>query len=200
VANSTVSGDTGKVERARHRRRFAAGYAFTAALGAVVTAGTLWLLFPRSGGEVAASCVETIPKGSTVAAAWDTTELFVADVILNGSPTCGYDLSTKHLRDGHPRAEWGTDASPVHPFSTRYRPVSILHASRDRRAHEAVYILSRRSGGFVVLDPTGRATIPMMVGLSAPDAGRGAYNLVLVVEDGSWRVDEVHRVRVADSG
>ncbi len=165
-----------------------------------MTAGTLWLLFPRSGDEVAASCVETIPKGSTVAAAWDTTELFVTDVILNGSPACGYDLSTRHLRASHSRSEWGTERAPVHPFATHYPPVSILHASRDPKARQAVYILSRRSGGFVVLDPTGRATIPMMAGLSAPDAGRGAYNLVLVIEDGSWRVDEVHRVRVADSG
>jgi len=33
-----------------------------------------------------------------------------------------------------------------------------------------------------------------MVGLAAPDAGLGAYNLVLVVEDGSRRVDRVRRV------
>jgi hypothetical protein len=169
-------------------------------MGAAVTAGTLWLFLGPSGGSSSTSCVETIPSGRSVDAAWDTTELFVTDVILNGSPACGYDLSTEHLRGGHSRSEWGTDRAPVHAFATHYPPVPILHASRDPNARQAVYILSRRVGGFVVLDPAGRPTIPMMVGLAAPDAGRGAYNLVLIVEDGSWRVDEVHRVKVADSG
>jgi hypothetical protein len=38
----------------------------------------------------------------------------------------------------------------------------------------------------------------MMVGLSAPRAGRGAYDLALVVENGSWRVDRVQRISIVD--
>jgi hypothetical protein len=78
--------------------------------------------------------------------------------------------------------------------------VPIAQASRDPQAQQAVYILSRRVENFVVIDARGRATIPMMVGLAAPQAGRGAYNLLLVVENGSWRVDEVRRVTIRDSG
>ena len=129
-------------------------------------------------------------------AAWSTTERFVADVILNASPGCGYDLSTRHLRDGRSRADWATTRSPVKRFATRYPPTPIVHASRDPKAHQAVYVLSRRASAFVVLDRAGRQTIPMMVGLSAPDAGLGAYNLVLVIEDGNWRVDAVKRVHL----
>jgi hypothetical protein len=200
VANSAFSSETLQVDRAGRRRRFAAGYVLMALVGTGVAAGTFWLLFGGSGSSTIRACGESIPSGRSVAAAWDTTELFVADVMLNGSPRCGYDLSTRHLRAGHARAEWGTDRSPVRPFSTHYPPVSIREASRDPKARQAVYILSRRVGGFVVRDPTGRATIPMIVGLAAPDVGRGAYNLLLVIEDGSWRVDEVHRVPVSDSG
>jgi hypothetical protein len=76
----------------------------------------------------------------------------------------------------------------------------MASASRDPSAHEAVYILSRRVAAFVVTGVGGRAEIPMIVGLAAPDAGRGAYNLVLVIEGGSWRVDRVRRVTIADSG
>ena len=127
-------------------------------------------------------------------------ELFVADVMLSRSPTCGYDLSTRRLRGNHGRDEWGTERSPVHAFSKRCPAVPMIRASRDPHAGQAVYILSRRVGGFVVLDAKGRAAIPMIVGVAAPEAGRGAYNLLLVVEDGSWRVDRVRRITVHDSG
>jgi hypothetical protein len=146
------------------------------------------------------SCAEHIPTGRTVRSAWQTTELFVADVMLNRSPTCGYDLSTRRLRGSHRREEWGTAHSPVQAFSKRYPAVPMVRASRDPRAPQAVYILSRSVDAFVVFDRTGRATIPMMVGVSAPDAGRAAYNLTLVLEDGSWRVDRVQRITVHDSG
>jgi len=144
----------------------------------------------------AARCTDTIPSGQSFAAAWNTTERFVADVILNASPGCGYDLSTRHLRGGTSRADWATARSPVQHFATRYPPTPILHASRNRNARQAVYVLSRRVGASVDIDAAGRLTLPMMAGLSAPDAGLGAYNLVLVVENGNWRVDAVKRVRL----
>jgi hypothetical protein len=39
----------------------------------------------------------------------------------------------------------------------------------------------------------------MMVGVAAPDAGMGAYNVLLVVDGGSWRVDRWWRVRFTSS-
>jgi hypothetical protein len=133
-----------------------------------------------------ADCSERIPGGASIETAWKTAELFVADVILNREPVCGYDLSTRHLRGTLP------------PFSIDYPPVPIARASREPDARQAVYIPSRRQAGFVVLGAGGRQKIPMMVGLAAPHVGRGAYNLVLVVENGSWRVDRVSRVAIAD--
>jgi hypothetical protein len=185
--------------RRRYPSRFAAAYALLGAAVLAAGAGTLLLTFgiPGTGGS---SCDEHIPTGRSVRSAWKTTELFVADVVLNRSPTCGYDLSTRRLRGHHGRDEWGTERSPVHAFSKRYPVVPVIRASRDPRAHQAVYVLSRRVGGFVVFDSKGRASIPMIVGVSSPDAGRAAYNLLLVVEDGSWRVDRVRRITVHDSG
>jgi hypothetical protein len=162
-----------------------------------LTAAGLWqTLHPGGTSSAATRCSEPMPTGETFAAAWSTTELFVADVILNSRPTCGYDLSTRRLRDGKSRSDWGTTRSPVKRFATRYPATPILHASRNPKAHQAVYVLSRRPGGEIGIDATGRPTLPMMVGLSAPDAGVGAYNLVLVVEDGRWRVDAVRRVHL----
>jgi hypothetical protein len=172
-----------------------AGFALVGALGIAIPVATLALVFGRAD---AATCGKPIPAGRSLDAAWQTTDLFVADVLLNGRPGCGYDLSTEHLRRGHSRDDWANGRSPVSRFTTRYPPVPMVRASRNRHAHEAVYILSRRVDGFVVVDGRGRATIPMIVGLAAPDAGRGAYNLVLIVEGGSWRVDEVRRVHIVD--
>jgi hypothetical protein len=168
-------------------------------LALVAGGGALVLTFGTPGGGHS-TCTERIPTGRSAASAWQTTELFVADVILNRSPTCGHDLSTRRLRGNHRRDEWGTTRSPVHAFSTHYPAVPMIRASRNPRAPQAVYILSRTVSAFIVFDRNGRATIPMMVGLSAPDAGRAAYNLLLVLEDGSWRVDRVRRITVHDSG
>jgi hypothetical protein len=188
-----------RTSRGGHGRRFLAAYALVAGLAVAVGAGVLVLTFGMPGGTDS-TCSEHIPTGQSVASAWATTELFVADVMLNRSPTCGQDLSTQRLRGHHSRAEWGTSRSPVHAFSTHYPAVPIARASRDPRAPQAVYILSRTIDSFVVFDRNGRATIPMKVGVSAPHAGRAAYNLLLVVEDGSWRVDRVRRIIVHDSG
>jgi hypothetical protein len=188
------------VARTSHGRRFVAAYAAIAALALAAGAGALVLTFGLPGGGGGDPCAERIPTGRSVASAWHTTELFVADVMLNRSPTCGHDLATRRLRGNHSRAEWGTSHSPVHAFSTHYPAVPMIRASRDPRAPQAVYILSRTTDTFVVVDRKGRATIPMMVGVSAPGAGRAAYNLTLVLEDGSWRVDRVRRVTVHDTG
>jgi hypothetical protein len=188
-----------RTSRGGHGRRFLAAYAVVAALALAAVAGALVLTFGMPGGE-RNTCAERIPTGQSVASAWKTTELFVADVMLNRRPSCGHDLSTRRLRGHHHRAEWGTSRSPVHAFSTHYPAVPMSRASRDPRAPQAVYILSRTVDAFVVFDRAGRATIPMMVGVSAPDAGRAAYNVLLVLEDGSWRVDRVRRIVVHESG
>ena len=38
----------------------------------------------------------------------------------------------------------------------------------------------------------------IIVPVAAPEAGRGAYNLVLVVEQGNWRVDRADRVEIVE--
>jgi hypothetical protein len=190
-----MSQDAGR--RRANRPRFALAYALIGLAAAAAVAAVAWEAWPKgTATPAAARCTDTIPSGQSFAAAWNTTERFVADVILNASPGCGYDLSTRHLRDGTSRADWATAHSPVKRFATRYPPTPILRASRNRNAPEAVYVLSRRVGATIDIDAAGRLTIPMMVGLAAPDAGLGAYNLVLVVENGNWRVDVVKRVRL----
>ena len=184
-----------------NRRRFLIAYGVLSAAALALIGGITW--FVIGGHERRASgvaCSAPIPGGGSVQAAWRTTELFVADVILNGEPGCGYDLSTRRLRGHHSRAEWAKGGLPLEPFSTGYPPVAISKASRDPKAAQAVYMLSRRAGGFVVFDANGRPEIPMMVGTSAPSAGLGAYNIVLIVEDGNWRVDTLQRVHFAHSG
>jgi hypothetical protein len=182
-----------------HPRRFAAGFGVLLASALALVGAALWSTIGGSSGE-AAACADAIPAGRSLDAAWQTTALFVTDVLLNRSPACGYDLSTEHLRHGHSRSEWAQGGSFVHPFPTHLPPVPMVSASPDPKAPEAVYILSRRAAAFVVVGAGGRPEIPMIVGLAAPDAGRGAYNLVLVVERGSWRVDRVRRVAISDSG
>ena len=178
------------------RRRLQAAYAALAVVALAFAGGSTWLL--TRGSPQAATCGEQIPAGRTVEVAWRTTELFVADVLLSREPACGYDLSTRHLRASRSRADWAR-GHPVRPFARGYPPVSIARASRDPHARQAVYILSRREAGFVSIGADGRLEIPMMVGLSAPNTGRGAYDLALVVEDGSWRVDRVARVPIFDN-
>jgi hypothetical protein len=179
------------------RQRFALAYAGIGVAAIAAVGAALWQVLPHRGSTpTAARCADVIPSGPSLAAAWSTTERFVADVILDASPGCGYDLSTQRLRHGKSRNDWATTRSPVDRFASRYPPTPIARASRNPKARQAVYILSRREGGIVVFDKAGRKTIPMMVGVSAPDAGLGAYNLVLVIEDGNWRVDTVKRVHL----
>src|SRR5919201_4485622 len=170
-----------------YARRFALAYGVLALIAVAAVGGGAWLAATLPS-RAAKGCSERIPHGKSISAAWRTTELFVADVILAREPGCAARLGSSQLRAG----------SSVRPFSTGYPPVSIQRASRDPNAREAVYMLSRRDIGFIVLGANGRPEIPMLVGLAAPRAGRGAYNLVLVVEDGSWRVDRVRRVVIVD--
>ena len=144
--------------------------------------------WPGRGGGHGSACSERIPGRQSAATAWRTAELFVADVILAREPGCGDRLSTRALRGR---------GSP-HPFSRDYPAVPIEQASRDSAARQAVYMLSRETGPLIVFGEDGRAEIPFVVGVAAPEAGRGAYNLVLVVERGSWRVDRADRVEIAE--
>lgn len=140
------------------------------------------------GGSPSRTCSDRIPHGAAVMLAWRTAELFVADVILDRDPLCGYDMSTARLRGG----------LPLRPFSRGFPPVPIARASRDPDADEAVYMLSRRFAAFAVLGADGRREIPLSVGVAAPRVGSGAYDLVLVLEHGSWRVDRATRVRIVE--
>ena len=168
-----------------HRARFLAGYLVVGVAALSVGAGSLWWTLGSGSGCLLPACRDTIPTDESLSSAWITTELFVKDVILNRSPTCGFDLSTRRLRDGRPREAWNRGGSPVQRFATRYPPVSIKRASRDPAARQAVYILSRRTAEIVVIGANGRPTIPMLVGLAAPDAGSGAYRILLVIEKSS---------------
>jgi len=169
------------------RTRLAVSYTalVALALGALSLDLRPWL--GRDGARHAA-CSEQIPDGRSAATAWRTAELFVADVILARSPGCGDRLSTRAL----------IGRGSPHPFSHAYPAVPIARASRDPDAREAVYILSRKSGPLIVLGEDGRPEIPFVVGVAAPKAGRGAYDLVLVVERGSWRVDRADRVEIVE--
>lgn len=187
-----------------YRRRFLVSYAFIVLAAAALAGGALWQTAQRRSEEAWAAahrCPHQIPSGRSLPAAWDTTVLFVTEVVLRRNPVCGYDLSTRKLRRGLTRREWASGEGPVRPFVTRYPPVPITEASADPAAPQAVYIVSRRAREIVVPDERGRPKVPMMVGLAAPDAGMVAYDLVLVLEDGSWRVDRVWPVRLrATSG
>jgi hypothetical protein len=156
------------------------------AVAAATAGAVLWAVDMSEDGP---RCQRPIPRGATEPAAWDTTALFVTEVVLRHDPACGYDLSTRRLRGGLSRGEWARGAGPVKPFVTRYRPTPVARASRDPNAPEAVYALSRQVRELMRVDANGRWTIPISVGLAAPDAGLSAYRLVLELEDGSWRVD-----------
>jgi hypothetical protein len=171
------------------------------AFGALAVAGlscAAVLYVGRGGGSASApSCGHPIPKGSSVPAAWDTAALFVSDVVLRGNPACGYDLSSRRLRATLSTRQWAHGALPIKPFVTQYPPTPIERASRDPNSPEAVYVFSRKVEELFQRDARGRWTIPLAVGLSAPDAGMGAYRLVLALEDGSWRVDRAVPVRLS---
>jgi len=184
-----------------NRRRFLIAYGVLGAAALALIGGTTWFAVGRHARTASApGCSAPIPGGESFQAAWRTTELFVADVILSREPGCGYDLATRHLRGRHSRAEWAEGGLPLKPFSTGYPPVPISTASRDPHAAQAVYMLSRRAGSLVVPGANGRPEIPMMVGIAAPTAGLGAYSIMLIVENGSWRVDSVQRVHLVHTG
>jgi len=166
---------------------------FVVVTGAV-TGGVLWAGAPRE--DDGPRCGQPIPSGPGIPAVWQTTTLFVTEVVLRGDPVCGYDLSTKRLRHGFSRREWASGSGPVKPFVTRYRATPVARASSDPNSPEAVYVLSRRRRELVRIDNRGRWLISMSVGLSAPDAGMSAYRLVLELEDGNWRVDRAWPVEL----
>lgn len=173
---------------------------------AALSAAGVLLVFAPLGGRASptraagpssdSACPHRIPRGESIGAAQRTTALFVTEVVLRRNPVCGYELSSTKLRRSISRRQWAAGDTPVPAFVSRHPPVAFPQASRDPEAPEAVYVISRRVLEFVVAGPGGRPEIPMMVGVAAPDAGMGAYNLVLVVDRGSWRVDRWWRVRI----
>lgn len=165
-------------------------------LAAAAASGVLVWQATRGGADGEPQCGRPIPRGSTSRVAWDTTTLFVTEVVLRRDPACGYDLSTRRLRGGLSRREWASGAGPVKPFVTRYPPTPVAFASRDPNAPQAVYVVSRKVRELAEVDGRGRLTIPISVGLAAPDAGLSAYRLVLQLEGGSWRVDRAAPVRL----
>jgi hypothetical protein len=177
-----------------YRPRLLLASAFLAVAGTVTTA-VVWVGAP-SPSDDGPHCRHAIPRGSGTPAVWQTTTLFVTEVVLRGDPACGYDLSTKRLRGGLSRRDWARGGGPVRPFVTRYRPTPVTRASPDPNSPEAVYVLSRQRRELVRIDAQGRWLIAMSVGLSAPDAGMSAYRLVLELEDGNWRVDRAWPVEL----
>ena len=176
-----------------YRARFLLAYGVVALVGVVASSVLVWQA-TGGGDRPDPQCGRPIPRGSTIPVAWDTTVLFVTEVVLRHDPACGYDLSTKRFRGDFSRSEWAKGAGPVTPFVTRYPPTPVVRASRDPNAPQAVYVLSRKVREMAQLDKRGHWTIPISVGLAAPDAGLSAYRLVLELEDGSWRVDRASRV------
>ena len=142
-------------------------------------------------------CPHAVPQGRSFDAAWNTTALFITEVVLRRNPACGFGLSSKRLRALATKRAWANGRPPIKPFVTRYAPVAIADASPDPSVPQAIYVISRREGGLIVLGRNGRLEIPMAVGLAAPDAGARAFHLQLVLEDGSWRVDGWRRVAIS---
>ena len=175
-----------------YRVRFLVAFGLVA-LAAAAGSATLISQVTGAGGDQGPRCGHPIPHGSTTPAVWDTTVLFVTAVVLRRDPACGYDLSTRRLRGNFSRSEWAR-GGPVKPFVTRYPPTPVARASSDPNSPEAVYVLSRKVLQLAEVDARGHLTIPISVGLSAPDAGMSAYRLVLELENGSWRVDRASRV------
>ena len=193
--------------------RWIAAWFLTALVTATLTGGLLWrearpappadttsqlaiaapqaLSHATSGGP---RCPHAIPKGGSFDTAWATTVFFVTDVLMRKNPVCGYDLSSRGLRGKLTRAQWANGHGPVEIFATRYPAVAVADASADPNAPQAVYVLSRRVRELIVSDASGRVKAPMMVGLSAPDAGMAAYDVELVLENGHWRVDKATAV------
>lgn len=160
-----------------------------------VSATVTILVVGRENGEgasLATDCTHRLPAGATVGAAHEATALFVRTVVLRGQPRCGYALGSDRLRGAVGRARWAQGDTPVRPFASRYPPTPYRNASRDPQAPQAVYVISR--------SPAALAETPllMIVGLAAPDAGLGAYRVLLVLDgEENWRVDRWWRVRIS---
>jgi hypothetical protein len=172
------------------------------ALAAAGLSGSAVWYAARGSGDSTPTCGRPIPRGSSGPAAWDTASLFISEVVLLHDPVCGYALSTRRLRGGLSSREWARGTLPITPFVTRYPPTPVERASPNPDAPQAVYALSRRFRELLRRDAEGKWTIPLAVGLAAPDAGMGAYRLVLALEDGNWRVDRAAPVELTqtDSG
>jgi hypothetical protein len=170
------------------RRRLAlpAALVAVAALAAAATA----IVFGRADARDAVAsedCTHRLPAGGSVSAAHEATAVFVRTVVLRRQP-----LGSARLRRAVDRGRWAAGDMPVRAFASRYPPTAYRHASRDPQAPQAVYVISRSAGAAVV------SPLEMIVGLAAPDAGLGAYRVVLVLDDdGNWRVDRWWRVQIS---
>jgi hypothetical protein len=172
------------------RLAFPGALAGVAALTATVTV----LVAGGVGGEdaAAADCAYRLPAGASVDAATAATALFVRTVVLSEQPGCGYALGSDRLRDEVSRARWLQGDIPVRPFPSRYPATAYRDASPDPKVRQAVFVISRSP------DAIGTSPLVMIVGLSAPDAGVGAYRVRLVLDGHeNWRVDHWWRVQIS---
>jgi hypothetical protein len=172
-------------------RRFALPAALVAvAVGAAAV--TIAIALGTRTPDATAGCTHRLPAGASMDAAQQTTALFVRTVVLREQPRCGYALGSERLGNTVDRERWTRGDTPVRPFASRYPATAYRHASPNPSALQAVYVISR--------SPDAAATSPllMIVGLSAPDAGLGAYRIRLVLDsDANWRVDSWWRVRIS---
>lgn len=175
---------------------FFLGCVLVAIVTAGLTVGVARLAGHVGGASASAGCPARIPVGSGLGAAQRTVELFTTEVVLRHNPACGYALSSARLRQQISRRRWASGETPVRPLATRYPPVAYADASRNPDAHQAVYVISRQLLEFVRLGQDGEAQIPMMVGVAAPDAGLGSYRVILVLDEGNWRIDRWWRVHM----
>jgi hypothetical protein len=171
--------------------------AFPAALATVATvaATATVLVAGRSEGDAAvtrADCTHFVPAGASEDAARAATALFVRTVVLREQPRCGYALGSARLRGAVSRARWISGDTGVPPFASRYPATAYRDASPDPAALQAVYVISRSPDASFV------SPLVMIVGLSAPDVGLGAYRIELVLDElANWRVDRWWRVRIS---
>jgi hypothetical protein len=165
-----------------------AAVAALAATATVLAAGGL----SGDGADAGASCTYRLPAGASVDAATVATALWVRTVVLSEQPGCGYALGSERLRGEVSRARWLRGDIPVRPFPSRYPATAYRDASPDPKVRQAVFVISRSP------DAIGTSPLLMIVGLSAPDAGVGAYRVRLVLDrDENWRVDHWWRVQIS---
>ncbi len=73
-----------------YRPRFIASYALVALAGLALSGGAFWrLVGTRTHAAGSSACSDRIPVGESISTAWNTTALFVADVILRAIGTGG---------------------------------------------------------------------------------------------------------------